>query len=195
MLKKDNIQLRAPEPEDVEFLLEMENDSNSWHVSNTHVPFSRFDIEQYIMLSDKDVYSAKQLRFMIGYNDKEKIQTIGAIDIFDFDAHNKRAGIGISIIEDYRKKGYAGIALDILIEYMFNHLSLHQIYCNIGQDNIESTSLFKSRGFVETGIKKDWNLRNNKWVDEHFFQLLKEPGYKSHEPGGRMQDARHRTQE
>ena len=172
MLKRDNIELRAPEPDDVEFLLEMENDSNLWHVSNTHNPFSRFDIEQYVLLANKDIYSARQLRFIIDYLGEDKTQSIGAIDIFDFDAHNKRAGIGISIIESQRNKGYAGIALDILIGYVFTHLNLHQIYCNIGQDNNESINLFKSRGFIEAGIKKDWNLRSNEWVDECLFQLL-----------------------
>ena len=173
MLKRDNIELRAPEPGDVDFLLEMENDSNLWHVSNTHNPFSRFDIEQYVLLADKDIYSTKQLRFIIDFVGEDKTQSIGAIDIFEFDAHNKRAGIGISIIEYERKKGYAGTALDILIKYMFAHLNLHQIYCNIGQDNNESIRLFKSRGFIESGIKKDWNLRNNEWKDELFFQLIR----------------------
>lgn len=172
MLQKDNIQLRVPEPEDVDFLLKIENNSNLWHVSNTHNPFSRFDIEQYILLSDKDVYSAKQLRFMIDCRDESQTETIGTIDVFDFDAHNKRAGIGISIIEDKRKKGYAGTALDILIDYMFAHLNLHQIYCNIEKNNNKSLSLFKSRGFKEAGIKEDWNLKNNKWIDELFFQLI-----------------------
>lgn len=172
MLKKDNIQLRIPEPEDVDFLLKMENDSSLWHISNTHNPFSRFDIEQYILLSDKDIYKANQLRFMIDYEGGTKKQTIGTIDIFDFNPHNKRAGIGISIIENERRKGYAGISLDILIDYLFTHLNLHQIYCNIENNNNMSMSLFKSRGFEEAGIKKDWNLRNEIWVDEHIFQLL-----------------------
>ncbi len=173
MLKRDNIELRSVEPDDVEFLLEMENDSNLWHVSNTHNPFSRFDIEQYVLLADKDIYSAKQLRFIIDYMGDGKTKSIGAIDIFDFDAHNKRAGIGISIIENERKRGYAGITLDILIKYIFTHLNLHQIYCNIGEDNKESISLFKGRGFIQAGIKKNWNLRNNVWKDELFFQLIR----------------------
>ena len=172
MLKKENIHLRIPEPEDIDFLLNMENDSDLWHVSHTKNPFSRFDIEQYILLSDKDIYSAKQLRFMIVHDEGYNNKTIGAIDIFDFDAHNKRAGIGISIIKDQRNKGYAGIALDILIKYMFSHLNLHQIFCNIGQHNTHSINLFKSRGFTETGIKKDWNLVSNRWTDEHSYQLL-----------------------
>ena len=173
MLKNDNIELRAIEPDDVEFLLKIENDSNLWHLSNTHNPFSRFDIEQYVLLTDKDIYSAKQIRFIIDYVGEDKTISIGAIDIFDFDAHNKRAGIGISILENERKKGNAGTALDILINYMFTHLNLHQVYCNIGQGNNDSINLFQGRGFIKAGIKKDWNLRNNEWKDEYFFQLFK----------------------
>ncbi len=172
MLKKDNIKLRIPEPDDIDFILNMENDSSLWHVSNTHNPFSRFDIEQYILLSDKDIYSTNQLRFMIDYEGNHKTNTIGAIDIFDFDAHNKRVGIGISIIENERKNGYAGISLDILINYLFNHLNIHQIYCDIDEDNINSIKLFESKGFIKSGIKKDWNYRNSKWVDVLFFQLI-----------------------
>ena len=173
MLKKDNIELRALEPGDVEFLLEMENNSDLWNVSNTHNPFSRFDIEQYVLLADKDIYSAKQLRFIIDFVGDDETQSIGTIDIFDFDAHNKRAGVGVSIIENERKRGNAGTALDILIKYMFTHLSIHQIYCNIEKDNIASIKLFTSKGFIESGIKKDWSLRSNQWVDEYFFQLIR----------------------
>ncbi len=172
MLKKGNIQLRIPEPEDIDFILKMENDSTLWNVSNTYNPFSRFDIEQYILLSDKDIYTAKQLRFMIDYIDEPEIQKIGTIDIFDFDTHNKRAGIGISIVENKRNRGYAGTSLDILINYLFNHLNIHQIFCNIEEDNINSISLFESKGFVRTGVKRDWNLRNNIWVNVLFFQLI-----------------------
>ncbi len=173
MLEKNNIKLRAPEPEDIEFLFEIENNSDYWHVTKTHNPFSRFDIEQYILLADKDIYTAQQLRFIIDLKGGEKKQSIGTIDVFDFNAHDKRAGIGISIIESMRQKGYAGIALDILIEYMFVHLNMHQLYCNIESDNKRSIGLFESRGFVAAGVKKDWNLRSNNWIDEHFFQLIK----------------------
>jgi len=173
MLIKNNIQLRIPEPDDIEFILSMENNSELWHVSNTHTPFSRFDIEQYVLLSDKDVYSAKQIRFLIDCTDHTPNPTVGIIDIFDFDAHNKRAGIGISIIKKERDKGFAGISLDIVINYLFSHLNIHQVYCNIEDDNTNSIKLFESRGFVNSGIKKDWNLKNQQWVNELFFQLIK----------------------
>ncbi len=172
MLKKDNILLRIPELDDVNFILNMENDSSLWHLSNTHNPFSRFDIEQYVLSSNKDVYVAKQLRFMIDLITESGTHTIGAIDIFDFDAHNRRTGVGIILIENKRRKGLGGVTLDILIDYLFNHLNIHQIYCNIEADNVNSINLFISRRFVKSGIKKDWNLRNNKWIDVFLFQRI-----------------------
>lgn len=172
MLEKENILLRAIEPEDVDFIFEMENNCDIWHISNTNNPFSRFDIEQYVMLADKDIYTAKQLRFII--EDKSEGRPLGMIDVFDFDAHHSRAGIGILIKDDERSKGMGSIALDILVKYMFTQLNIHQLFCNIGTDNIKSISLFTGRGFVKAGSKKDWNLINNRWVDEDFYQLLNE---------------------
>ena len=57
----ENIKLRALEPSDVQLLFEWENDLSIWHLSNTIAPFSKFDLEQYILNSDKDIYSSKQI--------------------------------------------------------------------------------------------------------------------------------------
>jgi diamine N-acetyltransferase len=174
MLSKENIVLRTPEPHDVDFLYQLENDLQFWHLSNTNMPFSRFDLEQYILLADKDVYKAKQARFMIDLIAPNEIKTIGTIDLFHIEPKHQRAGIGIMIIEESRGFGYAGIALDVLIDYSFKHLELHQLYCNVEKDNLKSLKLFKEKGFIVSGEKKEWNKRNNKWKDELFLQLISE---------------------
>jgi len=174
MLTVDNLKLRAPEPEDVDFLFELENDQKLWHLSNTLTPFSRFDLEQFVLQTDKDIFKTKQARFMIVRETKTGLQLIGAIDLFDFDPIHHRAGLGIVITEEERKKGYAGKALDLIIDYSFKVLELHQLYCNIESTNTESISLFKKKGFALTGVKKDWNNRKGKWIDEHLFQLINE---------------------
>jgi len=174
MLNKANIVLRAPEPHDVDFLFQLENDPQFWHLSNTTVPFSRFDLEQYILLADRDVFKAKQARFIIELIESNHKNLIGAIDLFDIEPKHQRAGIGIMIIEERRGFGFAGTALDILIDYSFSHLAMHQLFCNVEKDNIKSLKLFKEKGFVVSGERKEWNRRNNKWVDELFLQLIKQ---------------------
>jgi diamine N-acetyltransferase len=99
--------------------------------------------------------------------------TIGTIDIFDFDPFHKRAGLGILIArEDYRRKGYATMALKCVIDYCFRTLQLHQLYCNILSNNCESMDLFRETGFIESGIKKQWVKTPEGFLDEHFFQLV-----------------------
>ena len=99
-------------------------------------------------------------------------QTIGSIDLFDFEPSNRRAGLGILIHKDYRNKGYASKALDMMIEYAFTTLHLHQVYCNIGEDNMESLRLFQNKGFKSVGIKEDWIRVNSSWHNEIMLQLL-----------------------
>jgi len=170
-MKYKEINLRALEPEDLELLYEWENTISYWVISSTVVPFSKYTLKRYIKNSHKNIYETGQLRLMIEHiNDNV---TIGTIDIFDFDPFHKRAGLGILIAkEEYRRRGYASMALKCLINYCFNTLQVHQLYCNILTNNCESMDLFKKVGFIESGIKKDWIKTADGYLDEHMFQLI-----------------------
>jgi diamine N-acetyltransferase len=171
-LKGTNIFLRALEPEDLEFIYAVENDENIWEVSNTITPYSKFLIRQYLENAHQDIYEAKQLRLAVCKKDTS--EAIGLIDLFDFDAKNKRAGVGIIIQNEIdRNSGFGKEALALMIDYSFQQLQLHQLFANIGTDNKASLSLFTKFGFTEIGVKKDWNFNNNAFHDEAVFQLIK----------------------
>jgi len=147
------IKLRALEPEDLELLYEWENNNEYWIISNTVSPFSKYTLKRYIENSHKNIYETGQLRLMIDHITDR--QTIGTIDIFDFDSYHKRAGIGILIAkENYRGKGYATMALTCLTDYCFKTLLLHQLYCNILENNCESIDLFIKLGFKRWGKRE-----------------------------------------
>ncbi|MFH0867585.1 MAG: GNAT family N-acetyltransferase [Bacteroidota bacterium] len=165
-----NLSFRAPEPSDVDLLYKWENDTRIWHLSNTVTPFSRHVLEEYILNAHQDIYSAKQLRLMILNNINNHV--IGCIDLFDFDPANLRAGVGILISDEHRDKGYATEALEMIIDYAFNTLHLHQLYSNITADNVSSMKLFKKAGFEIIGLKKDWQHSKNSWIDEYLLQLI-----------------------
>ena len=171
-LKGTHINLRALEPEDLEFLFQIENNESFWEVSHTQAPFSKFILKQYLENAHLDIYEAKQLRLVI--EDNTSLNAIGMIDIFDFNPQHKRAGIGILIHPDYQQNGFASEALHLLTKYCFTHLQLHQLYANITSHNKKSIPLFTKHHFKETGIKKDWILSNNIYKDEILFQLINE---------------------
>lgn len=171
-LKGTHINLRAIEPEDLEFLFEIENNESFWEISHTQAPFSKFILKQYLENAHLDIYEAKQLRLII--EDIKTKKTVGMIDLFDFNPQHKRAGIGILIHPDYQQNGFASEALQLLIKYCFTHIQLHQLYANITADNKNSIHLFTKHNFNEIGVKKDWILSNNIYKDEILFQLINE---------------------
>lgn len=165
------IRLRAIEPSDLELIYQWENDPENWGVSYTYTPFSREVLKNYIeQQASQDIYSSKQLRLMI---DNEG-ETIGCIDLFDFEPRHRRAGLGILIGDKkHRQNGYASDALQQCIVYAFSTLNLNQLFCNIAANNEASLKLFANQGFEITGTKKQWLDVNGTWVDEHTLQLLR----------------------
>ncbi|MGK0324880.1 MAG: diamine N-acetyltransferase [Polaribacter sp.] len=172
ILKGEHIILRALEPEDLDFLYQIENNESFWEISHTQTPFSKYILRQYLENAHLDIYESKQLRFLI--EEKSTKKQVGMIDLFDFNPQHKRAGIGILIHPYFERKGFASETLSILINYSFSHLQLHQLYANITSSNSKSLALFKKHKFEEVGVKKDWILSEGKFKDEVLFQLRKE---------------------
>lgn len=166
----DKVVLRALEPVDLTKLYVIENDTDLWVVSDTITPFSKHLLKQYIAQSHRDIFDIKQLRLAVCLKNNE---LIGFVDLFDFNPQHRRAGVGLVIDKAYRGKGYAKDALLVLINYSFKTLQLHQLYCDITENNTNSLHLFKSVGFQEIGKKTDWVYANNTFQSVIMFQILK----------------------
>lgn len=175
MLSGTKIHLRALEPYDIDLMYQWENDRSVWPVSGTLVPFSRHTMEQFVKMSHQDIYTNKQLRLAIDQKThiQETKNTVGYIDLYDFDPSHRRAGVGILIgsIES-RRKGLALESLQLLSDYAFKVLHLHQLYCHIHVNNEASIRLFSSAGFVCTGELKDWTLVNGSWINVFIMQKV-----------------------
>jgi diamine N-acetyltransferase len=167
MLKSENITLRAIEPSDVDFLFDIENDASLWKVSGTTIPFSRKTLLDYAN-SFHDLVVQKQFRFVICNNGN----TVGLIDLFDYDPINRRCGIGIIVDKDSQNKQIAFNAIRILIDHSKNNLNLKQVHCSIHASNAKSIDLFTKLNFNQVGRRIDWYLHDNTWEDEILFQLI-----------------------
>jgi diamine N-acetyltransferase len=167
------ITLRAPEPEDLDVLYRWENDERVWLASNHSRPLSKNAIQLFIE-SINDIFTDKQVRFMIDCDG----ESVGCVDLFDYEPLHQRACIGIMIDNRFEGRGFAGDALNKLKEYAFSQLGLHQLYCTIAATNERSISLFKKCGFQQTGTRIDWLRINREWIDELTFQCFNSNGEK-----------------
>lgn len=167
MLKGSSIYLRTLEPSDADTLLDWENDSENWRVSETKVPFSKQLIHDYVN-SAQDLFAVKQIRLMICL--QETNEAIGSIDLFNYDPIHQRMGVGILIVKSMRGKGYGLEALSLTSDYALNTVGVRNLYCSILGDNQASREIFERSGFVEVGCHKDWFNDKGYWVDEYLYQ-------------------------
>jgi len=169
-LKGEHIYLRALEPEDLDFLYQLENDPEIWEISGTATPYSKHILKLYLENAHKDIYEVKQLRLCIC---NLQGTVVGLIDLFDFDPKNLRVGIGIIVSSKVdRNKGVGAEAIEILSNYAFSVLGMRQIYANVLDDNDTSIHLFSKLGFEKVGVKKDWIYTNGTFKNEILFQKI-----------------------
>jgi len=165
--------LRALEPSDVELLYQWENDPEIWQISQTLTPYSKYTLKQFVDSAQEDIFSAKQVRFMINILNTK--QTVGILDVFDIDFINSRAGIGILIDKNFRNQEFGTEAIELAVTYLFNTLHLHQVYCNIVSNNTISLKLFEKCGFSVIGIKKEWRKTQQGFEDVVMLQRIINP--------------------
>lgn len=164
--------LRALEPQDIDVMYGWENDTDLWRVSGTMAPFSRHSLMRFIEEQQYDIYASRQQRLVIEADVDGEAKAVGAIDLFDFDPQNLRAGVGIVVSAEYRQAGYAKDALRTLATYVKNVLHMHQLWCSIGADNDASIRLFQGAGFVECGCRREWILTADGAIDEILMQKI-----------------------
>lgn len=152
-LKDETMTLRAPEPEDLELMYAMENDTALWCVGNATLPYSRYTLREYLQNSRQDLVAERQARFVIELSGGD---CAGMVDLADYDPLNSRAEVCIGLLGAYREKGIASRALQLLCSYAAGRLHLHQLYAYVPQWNAGSIRLFEKCGFVYTATLKDW---------------------------------------
>lgn len=166
------LRLRACEPEDLEVMYRIENDSSLWEAGLTTTPYSRYALKQYIASSQNDIFIDRQLRLMVVRC--EDGLAVGITDLTDFDPLHRRAGVGMVILPEYRRRGYARQALDLLCRYAYDYLHLHQLYAYIACDNAASLNLFEDGQFVRSGILREWlQADGGRFKDVHLLQRIR----------------------
>ena len=171
-LRGDQVYLRALEPEDLDFIYDVENHPDHWAMTDFTVPYSRFSIRQYLRNNQNDLFADKQLRLVIAL--KGENTTIGIADLFNYQPLHAHAEVGILVRKEHRGRGYAREALGLLCDYAFGFLHLHQLAARVVTDNEVSLRLFRSCGFSECGVLRQWWRVDGAYKDVLVLQRLNE---------------------
>ena len=149
MLKGNNILLRPLKVSDLNFLFEVENNTDNWKYGTENKQYTKEELINYIVNAKQDTATAGQFRFVIDLENTP----IGFIDLFDYTTNS--AGVGVIIAKNYRRRGFAKEALQLLCVYSFGTLNLKKLDCNIEKDNLASIKLFTSCCFELEAERKE----------------------------------------
>ena len=163
------MKLRALEPEDLELLYTIENDMAMWNVGNTNVPYSRYDLRDYILNQQHDIYKDGQVRFVV----EDSARAVGLVDLFNFSPRDLRAEVGIAILKEQQGEGLGQEALRQLSEYAFGTLGLHQLYAFVSEKNEVAKKCFEKAGYKQTAVLKDWIRKVDVFENAVIYTLLK----------------------
>jgi diamine N-acetyltransferase len=167
------IVLRGVEPYDIDLLQKWENDTSVWKVSGTKIPFSRHILLRYIeSVQPNDFYTTGQLRLMADWCENGTEETIGCVDLFDFDPQNRRVELGLLVDEGERRKKRGEALVKSCEKYVFEILQLHQLHSIVPVSNVSGLRLFQKMQYKESGILKDWLLWRGEWEDAVIFQKI-----------------------
>lgn len=168
-LQRDGYRLRAPEPEDLDCMMQFENTPTLWEVGCATGPYSRFHLKRYIETNKNDLYTDGQLRLMIESPEKE---VVGIIDLFGHEPFHNRAEVGVVVAEKHRSTGVGSLSLSLLVEYCFGYLGLHQLYAYVDVTNTASLHLFEKCGFTVCARLKDWMRKGTTYRDVVMVQCV-----------------------
>ena len=157
MLKSDKLKLRAVEPEDLDLMYLIENDSELWPCGQASVPFSHYALRQFIAESTIE---------------KADGVSVGFVDLQRYDPMHHRAEVGIVVVPEQQRQGLASEALRLLAGYVSSHLGIHQLYALVPEGNVASAALFRKCGYTKTATLRDWLNCTDGWQAVDVFQLI-----------------------
>lgn len=166
-----NLYLSNIEKEDMFYLYQWFSDSEFLKYYDYYPPIPQTKDE--VDKTFKDYEEKKESKvFAIKMSQDNNIIGIAGFDdiIFENNVATLFIGIGNSTL---RGRGYGKEAMNLLLNYGFNHMKLHRIQLNVLEFNLSAIKLYEKSGFKKEGVFREFVLRDNKRYDLLLYGLLK----------------------
>lgn len=163
-----DITLRAPELKDINLIYIWENSSDEMHSSLRTGPLSRHAIQNFIENYDGEIYTQNALRFMI----ERDGETVGTIDVFDFDPRGRHAFVGIFIAPLARRQGVALRAIAEVEKTLRRNVGMHSLAALVAENNKPSRNLFEKARYKTVGKLQSWLNDGEHRLDALIYQHL-----------------------
>jgi RimJ/RimL family protein N-acetyltransferase len=155
-------------------------DSITEHINNIDIikwllvvphPYKKGDAVSFISSRQNERRTRKSYTFGISLKGEQEI--IGIIDLSDIDWEDKKAEMGFWIGKRFWGQGIMTEAINLIARFAFRELKLNKIYARVFEGNIASMKALEKNRFCHEGILRDEVYKYRRWIDEHYYGLLK----------------------
>lgn len=169
-LASDRLLLRTPIEADVDQLAELADDPEIARFTFVPSPYDRGDADRFV----------ERARDLIGVGDAyplvvehlESGDVVGIMALEPVDEEDLRVDVGYWIGEPYREQGFAGEALDRVLEFAFEGLGMQRVQARVLPGNQRSVTLLENRGFKREGRLRRHVRHRGQRKDEIRYGLL-----------------------
>lgn len=139
------IRLRALEPDDLDFVHTLTNDSKImtyWFEE----PYE--SLQELREIYDRNIHNIRERRFVIEGPDGGRA---GIVELMEIDYIHRSAEFQIIVAPDAQGRGYAQQATTKALDYAFAVLNLHKVYLIVSVENPKAIHIYQQAGFVTEG--------------------------------------------
>lgn len=110
---------------------------------------------------------------------KPKATPIGVLHLDDesgsmYRHHHRLCVMSVSIISEYRDKGYGSEAINWALDWVFTRANLHAVSLGCLEFNERGQHLYEKLGFVPEGRFRKCHWHERKWWDVLLYSMLEE---------------------
>ncbi len=177
----DLVRLRAVEPEDWQVLFEWDQDTDVMRRSGD-LPFPESRERAKKWAAEQALQEGKDDRY------RWVVESLSGEFVGMIETHfcNRRHGtfqLGIAVLREHWRKGYASEAIRLVLAYYFRDLRYQKVNAHVFSFNEASLGLFRKLGFRQEGRLRRMVFADGAYHDEVVFGMTAEEFGQSLAPG------------
>jgi ribosomal-protein-alanine N-acetyltransferase len=171
-LKTERLLLRKLEVTDAKEMFFLRSNENVLRYIGREPAKTIAEAEEFINKINKAADKNESILWGIVFLNEPSI-VIGTICLWNFKEEHYRGEIGYLLHPDHWRKGIMKEAINAVVDYGFTVLGLHSIEALLDPENIGSSSVLESTGFIKEGHLKESFYFNGVFKDEAIYSRLK----------------------
>jgi ribosomal-protein-alanine N-acetyltransferase len=171
-LKTDRLVLRKLVVTDAKEIFELRSNEDVIRYLGKEPCTTMQEAEEFIGLVNKNADNNESIFWGIVMQNEISI-VIGTICLWNFKKEQFRSEIGYTLHPDHWRKGIMKEAINCVCDFGFNQIGLHSIEALLDPENIASSTVLESTGFVKEAHLKESVYFKGKFGDTAIYSKLK----------------------